>query len=381
MIKAFKIRLYPTKEQEALMWRHVGACRFIWNHFLNLQEERYKAGEKFMSHFDMCYLVPPMKKQDETAWLGDICSYTLQCELSDLAKAYNGFFKKKSRHPKYKSRKNSRPSFPTTPTGFRFENGKVNIAKLGKVKYKTDFDIPQGKDHKFSNPRISNVCGKWMLSFGMECPEEHPELNVGTSVGIDLGIKELAVASHQKQMITVPNINKTDEVRRLEKNLRHLQRSVSRKYEAAKKRTGRYEKSNNILKEEEKIRRLHHRLDCIRQNHVHQATHYFVSLLPERIVMEDLNVTGMMKNRHLSKAIGQQGFAEFRRQIAYKSDWNGIETVYADRFYPSSKTCSVCGHIKPDLKLSDRTYVCSACGAVIDRDFNAAVNLENYVPQ
>lgn len=363
------------------MWRHVGACRFIWNHFLNLQEERYKAGEKFMSHFDMCYLIPPMKKKDETAWLSDICSYTLQCELSDLAKSYNGFFKKKSRHPKYKSRKNSRPSFPTTPSGFRFENGKVNIAKLGKVKYKTDFDLPQGKDHKFSNPRISNVCGKWMLSFGMECQEEHPELNAGTSVGIDLGIKELAVASHQNQMITIPNINKSDEVRRLEKNLHHLQHSVSRKYEAAKKRTGRYEKSNNILKEEDKIRRIHHRLDCIRQNHVHQATHFFVSLLPERIVLEDLNVIGMMKNRHLSKAIGQQGFAEFRRQIAYKSDWNGIETVYADRFYPSSKTCSVCGYIKPDLKLSDRTYVCSACGAVLDRDFNAAVNLEKYVPQ
>ena len=363
------------------MWRHVGACRFIWNYFLNLQEERYKAGEKFMSAFDMGYALTTLKKQQEFTWLNEIATHSLKNVTIDLAKAYESFFKKKSRHPKFKSRKSGKATFPTRADTFYFDQEKANISKIGKVKYKTDFDIPQGKVHKFSNPRISNICGKWILSFGMDCPEEHPELNAGTSVGIDLGIKELAVASHQKQMITVSNINKTDEVRRLEKNLRHLQRSVSRKYEAAKKRTGRYEKSNNILKEEEKIRRLHHRLDCIRQNHVHQATHYFVSLLPERIVMEDLNVIGMMKNRHLSKAIGQQGFAEFRRQIAYKSDWNGIKTVYADRFYPSSKTCSVCGHIKPDLKLSDRTYVCSECGAILDRDFNAAVNLENYVPQ
>lgn len=362
------------------MWRHIGACRFIWNHFLTLQEERYKSGEKFMSHFDMCYLIPPMKRQEETAWLSNICSYTLQCELSDLAKAYNGFFKKNARHPKYKSRKNSKPSFPTTPTDIRFENGKVNIRKIGKIKYKTDFDLPQGKGHKFSNPRISNIFGKWMLSFGMECPGQRLELNTGVSIGIDLGIKELAIASHQHQMITIPNINKTDEVRRLEKNLCHLQRSVSRKYEAAKKRTGRYEKSNNIIREEEKIRRLHHRLTGIRQNHIHQATHFFVSLLPERIVMEDLNVSGMMKNSHLSKAISRQGMAEFRRQIAYKSEWNGIETIYADRFFPSSKTCSVCGHIKPDLKLSDRIYVCSECGLTLDRDFNAAVNLEKYTP-
>lgn len=379
LIKAFKIRLYPTKEQEALMWRHVGACRFIWNHFLNLQEERYKAGEKFMSAFDMSYLLPPLKKQEEFQWLSGIAAQTLECELADLADAYKDFFKKKARHPKYKSRAKSRAAFPTARVIY-FENGKVTIGKIGKVKYKTDFDLPQGKGHKFSNPRVANVCGKWMLSFGMECEAPDAQLIPGKSIGIDLGIKELAVAASDGEQTVIPNINRTEEVRRLERNLRFHQRSVSRKYEAAKKRTGRYEKSENILREEEKIRRIHHRLDCIRQNHLHQATHKFVSMSPERIVMEDLNVTGMMKNRHLSKAIGQQGFAEFRRQIAYKSDWNGIETVYADRFYPSSKTCSVCGHIKPDLKLSDRTYVCAECGAVLDRDYNAAVNLEKYTP-
>ena len=377
MIKSFKVRLYPTKEQEALMWRHVGACRFIWNHFLNLQEERYKAGEKkALSAFDMSYLVPPMKKQEEFSWLNSIAAQTLNRELADLADAYKDFFKKKARHPKFKSRRNSKASFPTAQIIY-FDQGKVTIGKIGKVKYRTDFDLPQGKDYKFSNPRVSNVCGKWMLTFGMECEPEQHELKP-VSCGIDLGIKDLAIAASAGEKIVIPNINKTPAVRELESRIRHVQRSISRKYEASKARTGRFEKTRNIEREQEKLRKLFHRLDGIRQNHIHQATHTFVSALPERIVMEDLNVSGMMKNRHLSRAIASQGLAEFRRQISYKAEWTGIETVFADRFYPSSKTCSVCGNLKKNLKLSDRTYRCESCGAVIDRDYNAALNLEKY---
>lgn len=377
MIKSFKVRLYPTKEQEALMWRHVGACRFIWNHFLNIQEERYKAGEKkALSAFDMSYLVPPMKKQEEFSWLNSIAAQTLNRELADLADAYKDFFKKKARHPKFKSRRNSKASFPTAQIIY-FDQGKVTIGKIGKVKYRTDFDLPQGKDYKFSNPRVSNVCGKWMLTFGMECEPEQHELKP-VSCGIDLGIKDLAIAASAGEKIVIPNINKTPAVTELESRIRHVQRSISRKYEASKARTGRFEKTRNIEREQEKLRKLFHRLDGIRQNHIHQATHTFVSALPERIVMEDLNVSGMMKNRHLSRAIASQGLAEFRRQISYKAEWTGIETVFADRFYPSSKTCSVCGNLKKNLKLSDRTYKCEACGAVIDRDYNAALNLEKY---
>lgn len=377
MIKSFKVRLYPTKEQEALMWRHVGACRFIWNHFLNLQEERYKAGEKkALSAFDMSYLVPPMKKQEEFSWLNSIAAQTLNRELADLADAYKDFFKKKARHPKFKSRRNSKASFPTAQIIY-FDQGKVTIGKIGKVKYRTDFDLPQGKDYKFSNPRVSNVCGKWMLTFGMECEPEQHELKP-VSCGIDLGIKDLAIAASAGEKIVIPNINKTSTVMELERKICHVQRSISRKYEASKSRTGRFEKTRNIEREQEKLRKLFHRLDGIRQNHIHQATHTFVSALPERIVMEDLNVSGMMKNRHLSRAIASQGLAEFRRQISYKAEWTGIETVFADRFYPSSKTCSVCGNLKKNLKLSDRAYKCEACGAVIDRDYNAALNLEKY---
>lgn len=377
IIKSFKIRLYPTREQENLMWRHIGACRFVWNYFLNLQEERYKSGEKkTMSGFDMMYLLPPMKKQEEFSWLRDIASNTLQRELNDLAKAYTDFFKKKAHHPKFKSRRTSKASFPTAYIIY-FENNKVTIGKIGKVKYKTDFDLPQGKGFKFTNPRISNVCGKWMLSFGMECEPEQQTLKP-ISCGIDLGVKDLAIAASAGEKTVVPNINKDQTVKAIERKIRHVQRSISRKYEASKARTGKFEKTRNIEKEQEKLRTLYHRLDGIRQNHIHQATHTFVSALPERIVMEDLNVSGMMKNRHLSRAIASQGLAEFRRQITYKAEWNGIETVFADRFYPSSKTCSVCGNVKKNLKLSDRTYKCEVCGAVIDRDYNAALNLEKY---
>jgi putative transposase len=167
-------------------------------------------------------------------------------------------------------------------------------------------------------------------------------------------------------------------MKRLEKQMRHLKRSISRKYE--RNRCGNtFVKTNNIMRSEERLRKIYARMTNIRTNYIHQTTHDLVSLLPKRVVMEDLNVTGMMKNRHLSKAIQEQYFGEFIRQVQYKCGWNGIEFVQADRFYPSSKTCSCCGAIKHDLKLRDRVYVCAECGAEIDRDYNAAINLSRYV--
>ena len=166
-------------------------------------------------------------------------------------------------------------------------------------------------------------------------------------------------------------------MRELTKRIERLQRSISRKYEA--NRIGnRFVKTNNIVRAEERLRKLQARKANIRQNYLHQTTHQLVSMLPYRVVMEDLNVSGMMKNRHLSKAIAEQGFYEFIRQMRYKCEWNGIEFVQADRFYPSSKTCSCCGCIKKNLKLSDRTFICDDCGVVIDRDYNAAINLSRY---
>lgn len=378
MIKSYKIRLYPTKEQEALMWKHIGACRYIWNYMLAYQQEQYVNGEKHLSAFDMIKLLTPLKKDGEHEWLCEVSNASLGVVCRDLDKAYKGFFKKIARFPKFKSRKRSKKTYPVKDDRIYFINSKLmHIEKVGKIKYKTDFDLPQGRGHKFTNPRISNVNGKWMLSFGMECENQAPVLT-DISMGIDLGVKDLAIAEFNGTKITYRNINKTSKMKRLEKQRRHLERSISRKYEQ-NRRGNTFVKTNNIMRSEERLKKMYARMTNIRTNYIHQTTRDLVSLLPKRVVMEDLNVTGMMKNRHLSKAIQEQCFGEFIRQMQYKCEWNGIEFVQVGRFYPSSKTCSCCGAIKRDLRLRDRVYVCAECGAEIDRDYNAAINLSRYV--
>ena len=379
MIKSYKVRLYPTKEQERLMWKHVGSCRFIWNWMLAKQEELYKQGEKHLSGFDMINLLSPMKKQEEYKWMREVSNISLCTICRDLDKAYKMFFKKTSGFPKFKSRKKSKPNFPIRTDTLYFKDDKVlNIEKIGKVMYKTDFVFEYGRNAcKFTNARVSYINGKWILSFGMECENQTRELN-DISMGIDLGVKDLAIVEYNGEPLVFHNINKSKQMRNIGKRLKHLQRSISRKYEA--NRDGKkYNKTKNIERQEERLRKLYARQSNIRRNYIHQTTHKLVSLLPKRIVMEDLNVQGVMKNRHLSKAVQEQCFYEFIRQMEYKCAWNGIEFIKADRFYPSSKTCSSCGCIKKDLKLSDRTYHCDDCGLVIDRDYNAAINLSRYV--
>lgn len=376
MIKSFKIRIYPTKAQEELIWKHIGSCRYIWNWMLAKQEELYAAGEKHLSAFSMIKLLTPLKNDGEHGWLYDVSNTSLQIACQDLQKAYDKFFKKISGFPKFKSRKRSKPSYPVCADRFYFvDNKTVQIQKLGKVRYKTDFSLPHGTEYKFSNPRITYRNGKWLLSFGMECENQTPKLT-DMSMGIDLGIKDLAIAECNGQIV-FHNINKSKKMKELRKKQKHLQRSISRKYEA-NKQGNKYIKTKNIERLENKLRKLYCHISNIRQNYIHQCTHALVSLLPSRVVMEDLNITGMMKNRHLARAIQEQCLYEFIRQMRYKCEWNGIEFVQANRFYPSSKTCSCCGNVKRDLKLSDRTYKCDICCLTIDRDYNAAINLSKY---
>lgn len=377
MIKSFKIRLYPTREQEQLMWQHIGACRYIWNYMLDYQQKLYESGEKHLSAFSMMNLLKPLKNDGEHEWLYDVSNASLQTICQDLVSAYDRFFKKLSGFPKFKSRKRSKPSYPLRSDAAWFDERTCHIAKLGKVKYKTDFNLPLGREQKFSNPRVSYVNGKWMLSFGMECENQTPVLT-DSSMGIDLGVKDLAIAEFNGEQIVFHNINKSKRVRQLKRRQKHLQRAISRKYEVNRKGNC-YTKTKNIERQEAELRRLHARISNIRNNYIHQCTHALVSRLPYAVVMEDLNVQGMMKNRHLSKAIQEQGFCEFIRQMQYKCEWNGIEFVQVDRFYPSSKTCSCCGNVKHDLTLRERVYKCDVCGAVIDRDYNAAINLSRYV--
>lgn len=377
MIKSFKIRLYPTKSQEELMWKHIHASRFIYNYMLALQNMRYETGQKHLSAFDMNKLLTPLKKQDGFEWLKEVSNIMLCRSCADLSEAFDRFFHKTSKHPKFKSRKRAKRSCPVrcNKGHLWFSPDAVQIEKIGKVKYKTDFSIPLGREAKFSNARISYNNGKWMLSFSIECESQAHELNDYT-MGIDLGIKELATVAYGDDNVVFHNINKSRRVRTIKRNIRLLQRAISRKYEK-NKQGNRFVKTRNIERLEAKLKRLHARLTNIRKNYLHQCTHSLISLLPRRIVMEDLNVQGMMKNRHLSKAIAEQGFYEFIRQMRYKCEWNGIEFVQVGRFFPSSKTCSCCGEIKSELKLSDRVFKCK-CGFEIDRDLNAAINLMRY---
>ena len=371
MIKSIKIRLFPNQEQELLMFKTIGCSRFAYNFALNRCNELYKEGKKY-SMGDIRKEFTQLKKQEEFKWLNEVSNTTMVESMRNLDKAFKMFFKKKSGYPKFKTKRKSSKSFYVRHNTLYFKDNICNIEKIGKVKFKTNYNIP---NCKYSNPYCSYDGKYWYLSFGIEVEENQTTLNKNLSVGIDLGIKDLAVVNVLDKPII--NINKTKRVRKLTKRLKRLQRQVSRKYEANKV-GNKFVKTNNIIKLERQIKLLHRKLSNIRNNHIHQATNKIVKLYPYRVVMEDLNIKGMMGNKHLSKAIAEQCLYEFIRQMKYKCEFNGIEFVQADRFYPSSKTCCCCGHIKKDLKLKDRVYVCEECGLIIDRDKNASINLGNY---
>ena len=369
MILAKKVRLYPSEIQEQKLWKSVNTARFVYNWTLARQEENYKNGGKFISNNELRKEITQLKK-NELSWLNEVSNNVAKQSVKDACNSYERFFKGLSNKPKFKSKKKSKKSFYNDNYSLKVKEGKlVKIEKVGWIK--TNEQLAIGV--KYSNPRISYDNKYWYISVGIE-QEEIKEKLTDASLGIDLGIKNLAICSDG---IVYKNINKTYIIRKLEKKLKRLQKQVSRKYEKNKKGK-KYVKTNNIIKLEKQIQLTHRRLVNIRRNYLHQTTTSIVKTKPYRIVIEDLNIKDMMKNKHLSNAIGKQGFYEFRRQLEYKCKFRGIELVVADRYYPSSKKCSNCGNIKKDLKLSDRVYKCDKCGLDIDRDFNASLNLMNY---
>lgn len=326
----------------------------------------------------MINLLKPLKNDGEHDWLYEVSNTSLQLVCGNLDTAYKFFFQKRNKFPKFKTKKNSKQTYPVRSESFYFKSDKlVNIEKIGKVKYKTDFQIPVGHKYKFSKPYVTYLLGKWILTFGMECENQVLQLN-SYSMGIDLGIKDAAIVAYNNdQKIVFHNINKSKRVRTLKRKIKHIQRSISRKYES-NKRGKTYMKTQNIKRQEEQCSKLYAKLTNIRHNFIHQSTHQLISLLPQRVIMEDLNVSDLLKNKFLSSYIHEQCFYEWIRQMKYKCEWRGIEFVQVPRFFPSSKTCHSCGHIKKDLKLKDRVYICPECGYTEDRDYNAALNLMSY---
>lgn len=389
MLITKKIRLKPTTEQEILFRKSAGVSRWAYNFFLGENERIYreyidngKIGKKSISEGDVRKYINNVLKPTTHSWLKEVGSNVMKQGVKDASLALQRYFKGLSGKPKFKSKHKDRPSFYVNYESLSRKQGGFQGEKIGFVK--TSEALPKlNKNEKYSNPRITFNGKYWYLSVGYEVQENTVELT-DESLGIDLGVKDLAICSNGK---VYKNINKTQRVKKLEKKLKREQRKLSRKIENniqsyKSNRNPIYKRPlkeyQNVQKQNRLIRNIHRKLANIRQNYLHQTTTEIVKTKPSRIVMESLNVSEMMKNKHLSKAIQQQKFYEFKRQIEYKSKLNGIEFIQVDKFYPSSKTCSCCGNIKKDLKLSDRMYKCDVCGLVIDRDYNASINLANY---
>lgn len=367
MIKSFKIRLKPTKEQEKQLIKSANIARFIYNWTLNRQNENYKAGNKFISDNDLRKELTVLKKTD-LYFLNEVSNNVTKQAVKDCCLAFKKFFKKESMYPKFKSKKRSKLSFYNDNVKLKVKENLVLIEKVGWIR--TSEQLPLNT--KYTNPRITYDNKYWYISIGIEVKKSTIELT-NEKIGIDLGIKDLAILSNGR---VYKNINKTKKIKQLKKKLKRLQKQCSRKY-IKNKEGNRYIKTANIVKLEKKIRLLHRKISNIRNNYLHQVTTEIVKTKPFQINIEDLNISGMMKNRHLSKAIQEQCLYKFITILTYKCEFYGIKLIKVPRFYPSSKTCHSCGSIKKDLKLSDRIYKCE-CGHIMDRDLNASLNIRDW---
>jgi putative transposase len=297
-------------------------------------------------------------------------------------RAFKNFFKGKSHFPKFKKKNKSdvKMYFVKTDskTTIRCERHRIKIPTLGWIKLKEKGYIPTNPNtHIIKSGAVSYKAGRYYVSVLVEeSGQKRPTLN-DFGMGIDLGVKDFAICSNGK---VYKNINKNSQIKKLEKKIRREQRSLSRKYEGYKKFNNNLKgvaARQNIQKQKLKVQKLYQRLDNIRTDYINKVISELVKTKPMWITIEDLNVSGMMKNRHLSKAIAHQKFFEFRTKLTTKCKERGIELRIVSRFYPSSKTCHCCGNIKTDLKLSDRTYHCDECGYTEDRDYNASLNLRD----
>ena len=381
MIRSIKVRLSPNNKQLTKLFQYAGCARFAYNWAITREQENYKQGGEFLSDSKLRKEFTQLKKLEKYKWLNEVSNDVTKQAIKDACNAYRRFFKGQCKYPNFKSKRRSTPSFYQDNVKIQFTNTHVKIEKFSMSKKRNKQKLnwiklcEKGRiptNCKYMNPRFTYDGLYWYVSVGIEV-DDNTTLPSNEGVGIDLGIKDLAICSDGN---TYKNINKTQKLKKLEKRKRRLPRSISRRYEKNKKGVS-YCKTSNIIKREKELLKLVKRLTNIRHDYLHQTTSEIVKRKPSFICMEDLNVSGMMKNKHLSKAVQQQKFYEFRRQIKYKSEWNNIAVIIADRFFPSSKLCICCGNIKKDLKLSDRIYKCE-CGNVMDRDFQASLNLKTY---
>lgn len=376
-MRTYKTEINPTLDQKRIIHKTIGVCRYVYNFYLAYNKEIYKKEKRFMSGMDFSKWLNNefIPNNQEFIWIKQVGSKAVKQSIMNAETAFKRFFKKQSNFPKFKKKgkSNVKMYFPkNNKTDWTIERHKLKIPTLGFVQLKEKGYIPINA--KVMSGTVSMQAGRYYVAVLVD--EQFSITTTQNSdygVGIDIGLKEFATMSNK---ITKKNINKTSQVKKLEKSLKREQRCLSRKYES-KKRGEATKSARNIDKQKLKVQKLHQRLTNIRKDYVNQIVSELVKSKPKYITIEDLNVKGMMKNRHLSKAVAQQNFYYFRTQLESKCKQYGIELRIVSRWYPSSKTCACCGYIKKDLKLSDRVYICEDCGFEIDRDLNAAINLMN----
>ena len=377
LLKSFKTEINPTEEQKVKIRKTIGTCRFIYNFYLAHNKELHESGKKFMSssQFRIWLNNEYLPSHPEYSWIKEAYSKSVTQSVNDGQTAFKRFFDHKSAFPKFKKKGRSDVKMyfvRNNPKDCLCERHRIKIPSLGWVRIKEKGYIPTTKDgYVIKSGHVSIKADRYYVSVLIEIPDRRTANNSSEGIGIDLGLKDFAIVSNGK---TYKNINKSVRLRKLEKKLVREQRSLSRKYENIKK--GESTQKRNIQKQRLKIQRLHHRIDNIRTDYINKIIAEIVKTKPSHITIEDLNVSGMMKNRHLSKAVASQKFYEFKTKLQAKCKENEIELRIVDRWFPSSKTCHCCKSIKKDLKLSDRIFRCD-CGYIEDRDFNAALNLRD----
>ena len=389
MKRSYKIEINPTQEQKTKIHQTIGVSRFVYNFYIARNKEIYEREGKFVSGMDFSKWLNNkyIPNNQEMKWIKEVSSKATKQAIMNGDKAFRDFFKKAKGFPRFKKKKNQdvKAYFPkNNKTDWTLERHKVKIPTLGWVRLKEFGYIPVNSIVKSGT--VSQKADRYYVSILVE--ETAIKISNGNTgieifnhnnegVGIDLGIKEFVICSNGNKF---KNINKISTVKKVEKKLKREQRKLSRKYESLKirnkKEKGGNVTSQNIQKQVVKVQKLHQRLANIRTDYINKIVSSIIKQKPSYITIEDLNIKGMMKNKHLSKAIASQKFFEFKTKLTFKCKENHIELRIVDRFYPSSKTCSNCGEIKQDLKLSDRIYKCD-CGLTIDRDLNSSINLKN----
>lgn len=379
MLKSYKTELKPTEEQSKKIRQTIGTCRFIYNFYLGHNKELYATEHRFVlgMEFSVWLNNSFLPNNPEYRWIKNVSSKAVKQSIMNAEKAFKRFFKGQSKFPQFKkkSRQNIKAYFPKNNKGdWTCERHRLKIPTLGFVRLKEKGYIPTKADIRSGT--VSVQAGRYFVSVLVDEPEVRPSNTEYTDgIGLDLGLKSFVVSSGRAKPF--PSISKSKRVKKAERKLRREQKRLSRKYEKRKRGEKSATYSANINKQVKKVQALHLRLTNVKTDYLNKVVAELVKTKPAFIAIEDLNVRGMMQNRHLARAVAGQKFYEFRTKLTAKAKQRGIEVRVVDRFYPSSKLCSCCGVIKPDLKLSDRVYTCSSCGTELDRDFNASQNLAN----